>query len=411
MPVDLTLLPKPKPEVKKINRWFWVILLVGFILCGSIITFVLSFFYNIPNNLFISGFFLFPFFAWLLIFLNGIYFHGYRKNYNKEWNLHRERRKQQLIKYGQRGLYVLEHALVTQQGNTENVRALKNKSFQMIAKQYGNDGAVIAYTSLINDYKNNDSNYNFLKSVFEQWKAKFKVKFLTLNSNINIHVRLFFESELEENKMEVLWSETLGKIINDPASFKIEEPKNSSTFIESWLDNSQHDNELLLVISSHMFQTPVKNEGEFISMLLLAGENVDKNCYASDISKSGVKVHRSEQTNVLNNTIDNALLWSSDIAAPYDIVWCNCMTTDIKNDIMNYFNEIRFEPKDVLDVENSIGNAGLCSYWLNLALAIENIVQSKNKQLVILGSPYVTASVVSCLPEENNKRSEKNEKL
>ncbi|WP_141669976.1 hypothetical protein [Gilliamella sp. App2-1] len=41
---------------------------------------------------------------------------------------------------------------------------------------------------------------------------------------ISLHVRLFIDAELSNDKIKLLWMETLGKIIYHPVSFAIEEP-------------------------------------------------------------------------------------------------------------------------------------------------------------------------------------------
>ncbi|KFA59878.1 hypothetical protein A9G48_06695 [Gilliamella sp. wkB18] len=410
MSIDLTSLPKPMPEAKKLNLRLWALLLIVFIFIGTIITVVASFFYRIPNALFLSGAFVFPVLIWGGLFLYRFYAYSYRKIYNNEWNLYREQRKEEMINDGQRGLSVLGYSLITEKGTIGNAAALIDNRFLMTSKHHPTCSTVVPHTSLFLNSEIDINNVNgYLTFLFNQWKKELKNKFSTLLAHENIHVRLFMEigKSVEIDKLQTLWNETIGTIIPHPASFVFEKPSDSNTFIESWLDNEEYYNDLLLIFNLHLFDIPTKNEGEFASWLFLAGENTDISALLEDDSIL-VKVHRSEQTSSLSQTIDNALLWGNVNNASYDSVWYNGVSSELKINIANYFNQIEFKPKNMLNVEGSIGYAGLCSYWLCLSLAIENAYNSKSNQLIVIGKPQkATVSAVSC-SQNNNKSSSDN---
>ncbi|MWN90924.1 hypothetical protein GQ597_09445 [Gilliamella sp. Pra-s65] len=400
MSIDLSSLPAPLPEAKKMKFSLWGILLIVFILLGCIITVTLSFFYKISDTLFILGLSFFPFVSWLFIFLYGVFLYGQRENYIEQWNLCIEERKQKLINYGQRGLSVLGFSLITEQGDIENANAIINNDFLIKSKLHPNSGIVIPHTTL-SEFGDTTSNGfdDRLKLIFTRFEKEYKAKFSTMLSQTNLHVRLFIEAEISNDKITALWMMTLGKIISHPVSFEIEDPVNSSTFIETWLDDSEHDDELLLVINTHLFSVPIKNEGEFASMLILAGENVDIESLLPTFNSPLIKVHRSEQKANLTQTIDHALLWGSGDDNYYGGVWYSAVLPDLNTKILNYFNQIQFEAKDYFNIDASIGYAGYCSYWLALALAIDNAFIKKDKQLVMVGKSQLVASVVSCVQE------------
>ncbi|MCO6557157.1 MAG: hypothetical protein J6577_07950 [Gilliamella sp.] len=411
MSIDLTLLPAPLSDAKKMNFWFWGVLLIVFILLGCIITVTLSFFYDISDILFISGLFAFPFVFWLFIFLYGVYLYGNRLAYIEQWNLCIEKRKQKLINYGQRGLYVLGFSLISEQGDAGNAAAIVNNDFLITSKLHPNSGIITPHTTLsVIDGMTSERINERLKVIFTRFKKEYKAKFAAVLTQSNLHVRLFIDAEISNDKIKALWMETLGKRICHPASFEIEEPSHSSTFIETWLDNSAHDDELLLVINTHLFSAPIKDEGEFASMLVLAGENVNRAPFFPTANSPLIKVYRSEQKTEFTQTIEHALLWSSADDNQYGGVWYSGISTDFKNEIMHYFNQIQFEAKNYFNIDNSIGYAGYCSYWLALVLAIENVSMKKDKQLIMVGKTPLTASVVSYL-QESEKRNRKNEKV
>lgn len=411
MPVDLTLLSDPKPEVKKFNRWFWGILLLVFILIGSIITIVLSLSYSIPNEQFVSGIIIYPLLAWVLLFLYNYYLYGYRKIYNREWNIHLEARKQELINYAQRGLYVLEHSLVTEYGKFENANKLKENKIVMTKKSHPKSSSPTNHSSLpIPDNCNSDDFCERLKPIFITWKELLDNKLDSIPRDIKLHVRLFIEPTESSDKITELWSKTLGNIVRRPSSFIIENPNKSDTFIESWLDDSDHDHELLLLITARMFYAPADKDGEFASMFLLAGEKIDKKRFLLNDHPFLIKVHRCEKKSTLTQTIDDALHWASNIDSNFDAVWFNGVSYELESIVKDHLNKIEFESENIFNIESSIGYAGCCTYMLGLALAIDNAFLTKNKQLIVIGKPNLVASVVSCLQEEN-KRSEKNEKV
>lgn len=363
-----------------------------------------QFFYDISDILFISGLFAFPFVSWLFIFLYGAFLYGNRVIHIEQWNLCIEERKQKLINYGQRGLYVLGFSLITEQGDTGNANALINNDFIITSKLHPNSGIVIPHTSLsaFGDMTS-DRFDDRLKLILTHFEKEYKTKFSTVLDQKNLHVRLFIEAEIPNDKIKTLWMMTLGKMISYPVSFEIENPVNSSTFIETWLDDRAHDDELLLVINTHLFSIPIKNEGEFASMLILAGENVKIEQLFPIFNSPSIKVHRSEQKAKLTKTIDHALLWGSGNDNYYGGVWYNGILPDLNTEILNYFNQIQFEAKDHFNIDGSIGYAGYCSYWLALALAIDNAFIKKDKQLVMVGKSQLVASVVSCVQSKGLK--------
>jgi hypothetical protein len=400
MSVDLTSLPAPLPDAKKMNFWFWGALLIVFILLGCIITITLSFFYDISDILFISGLFVFPFVSWLLIFLYGVFLYGNHLIYIEQWNLCIEERKQELINYGQRGLYVLGFSLITEQGETRNAATIANNDFLITSKLHRNSGIVIPHTTLSGIKGMTSESFDErLKFIFTRFEKEYKAKFATVLTQANLHVRLFIDAQISNDQIKALWMETWGKIIYHPASFEIEDPSHSSTFIETWLDNDDHDDELLLLINTHLFSAPINNEGEFASMLILAGENVDSASFFPTANSPLIKVHRSEQKTEFTQTIEHALLWGSADDNQYDGVWYSGILPDLKNEIMHHFNQIQFEAKNHFNIDTSIGYAGYCSYWLALLLAIENASIKKDKQLIMIGETQLAASVVSCLQD------------
>ncbi|MCX8713289.1 hypothetical protein J3U57_12245 [Gilliamella sp. B3464] len=397
MSVDLTSLPPTLPNPKKFNFLFWGGVLIVFVVIGCITTFVLSFFYTIANLLFVFGALVLPVLIWVFIFLYGLYYRGYRETYIKQWNAYRDIRYQQLVNYARRGLYVLYYNLTTEYSEYNNANGIVNNRFALITKRHPSGSSIIPHSALsLPNNVNSGDFYERLEPLFKQWQQHYKSYFNQLPSDLNIHVRFFIDSTSPIENLENLWSQTVGSLIRT-SSFKIEDTKSSSKFIEAWLDNSDHDDDLLLVISAHLFNSPTKNEGEFASLMLLAGERAVKTPFLSTLQLPLVKVCRSEQTDSLSQTIDKALLWGNTDNKRFDGVWYGGISNDINIQIMNHFNDIDFKPNGIFNIDTSIGSVGYSTYWLALALAVENTLTTKNKQFVIVGNPNISAQVVEYL--------------
>lgn len=400
MPVDLTKLPQIQPPLKKFSWWFWAILLLVFIVISCLITLVISFFYPLPNLYFVFGSLVLPAVAWLFTFLYGIYYRGYREAYIKEWNVRREARRKQLIDYARRGLYVLGYSLITEYGEGGNASGVVSSLYAVTAKRPSSGGIPIPHSALaLPDNVSSSLFYERLQHLFKEWQQQHQSLLITFPDDLKVHVRLFIDTSTPVDKLEMLWQQTFGKLIH-ASNFSIENTKNSSTFIEQWLDNSEHDEDLLLLINAHLFSLPNKNEAESAMLMLLAGEQAINRLTSLKERDLLAKIYRSEQTDTLNQTIDNALLWGDADAKPYDGVWYSGVSVEQNIEIMNHFNHIEFEHGEIFNIDTSIGYTQDSAYFLAMALAVEHALETKNKQLIIIGQPKATACVVTTITKK-----------
>ncbi|MCO6523812.1 MAG: hypothetical protein J6562_02170 [Candidatus Schmidhempelia sp.] len=393
MAYNLNTLPDPLPELKKFNFLFWIMLLFVFLVIGSITTWIVNYFYSLSNVLLGVAALGLPVGIWLFVFLYGLYCRSYRKYTIAEWNAGREQYRQELISEARRGLYLLQLSLITEYGQNGNANGVISGLYKIQAKSPFNGGIPIAHTTLsMPENIINVDSYDRLQHLLKEWQQEYHLLFNDLPKSLELHVRLFIDMPIKMDNLMALWQNTLGKVVTS-TSFKIESSKTSTTFIEQWLNDREHDNALLLVINVHLFNTPQVNEAESAVMMLLAGENAVKRLPQSpDLL---VKIYRSEQTPSLNQTLDNALLWGDADDKMYDGVWYSSVSASQNIDIMNYFDKIKFNHNQIINIDTSIGNAQHSAYFLALGLAMEQTANSQNKQLIIVGQPALTASVVT----------------
>lgn len=399
MSVDLTKLPQPLSPLKKFNWWFWVILLLVLVSTGCLIAFVINFFYLLSDLLLVLGAVIVPIGLWVFSLLYGIYFRGYREEYIKQWNIYREQRKQQLINYARRGFYVLNYQIITEYGMYDNAQGIISNQFSMISKKSRYSDIVIPH-SLLPVPKDLlvDNFYERLYIIFVQWRAEYELLFFHLATS-NIHVRLFIDTPILLDNIESLWLKTIGQLLT-PTSFSLEKVQNSTKFLEKWLDNSEYDEDILLLINVHLFASPTKNEAEEALFMLLAGEQAFKKLADVIDTEQVAKIYRSEQTGELAKTLDHALLWGQEDKKTYDGVWYSGVSNQQNIDIMKHFNDIEFEPGGIFNIDTTIGNAKNSAYFFALALAVEYAQSTGNKQLIVVGEPDITASVVTTVAKK-----------
>ncbi|OTP96633.1 hypothetical protein B6D16_07880 [Gilliamella apicola] len=395
MAIDFESLSKPLPKKGKIKLWRWFALLIIFFLIGFIATLSYGYFFGISDFWFICCSGVTPFLLWSFCFVYKIYIRFYNNIYIEEWNYNCEKEHQHLIEFAKRGLYVVSHSLETSHGKYGNGVGVAESKLSLSTKPAGNHGLFFKYGSLTvpeNIYPSDIPKRTEL--LFNNWLPDYQLILNQLSSQLKLHVRIFIDTQITTDELESIWLKTFGKFVK-PTSFEINDSATSTTFIESWLDNSDYDSDLLLVINAHLFQSPTENEGEFASVILFAGEEAIEDPLLSDFKARTVKVHRSEQTSTLTETLDKALLWGEDNQSDYDGIWTSQVSEEQNKSIMMHLNDIQFKLNNFFDVDFSIGSVRNCAYWLSLALAVENSQENRKKQLVLIGKPNVTAFVVA----------------
>jgi hypothetical protein len=397
MPVNLNSLPSRLPEPQKLRIWIWIGLLFLFVAIGFLSSLSYSFFNQMSNFWFISCSFLLPISVWVFCFLYGLYIRFCNSMSIDDWNQNCDEERQELVNFAKRGLYVVKYSLVTEYGDYGNAEGIVNNRYLLSSKQASNNKKPVAHSAITvpGNLKINGA-FERLTILFENWYKLYQPLFKQLSPELKIHVRLFIEANATVDELENLWAKTFGGAINS-ISFEIVEPKNSTKFTESWLDDTNYDDDLLFVISAHLFNAPAKNEGEFALCMLLAGEKANNRTFLTDadIQSLAIKIYRSEQTKMLTQTIDNALLWGGGVDEEYDGIWMSGVSPKQNIDIITHLTDSDFKLNTIFNIDSSIGDVGNCKYWLALALAAENTLSTNNKQFVVVGGPEVAASVVA----------------
>ncbi|MCD1127449.1 hypothetical protein LPW36_15850 [Jinshanibacter sp. LJY008] len=408
MSVDLTQIPPPLPEPKKMNLWRWAIAFLVIMVVGSLVTFTISQFYSLSEFWFWFGLIAAPFIIWLLAFLYCFYLNGCRQYYVTQWNKLHEQRREELIIFAQRPLYVLENYLYTQYGKAGNAKGVSNLSITMESLRPHAGGSAVPHSALPLEHDVSESDFiKRLTAIVSDIKTTFGQKLFELSSVTSLHIRLFIDSPLKELEVKDIFHQVWKHKLNF-VSLSVEPAEQSHLFLDKWLDDTAHDNSLLLVIGCHLFSYPQPNSAEISTAFLLAGKNLVKNKkLPEEILPNNYRVaeiFRTEHQNDIEKLLDNALLWGAENKSELTTFWYSDITPETNVKSVTYFSSKKMTLNNYFNLDTSIGNASHCAYWLTLAIAIEQAITSKEKQLVMCGQSEISALVVSTsIPNESIK--------
>ncbi|AWH87236.1 MULTISPECIES: hypothetical protein [Limnobaculum] len=408
MSVDLTQIPPPLPEPKKMNLWRWAIAFLVVMVVGSLVTLAISQFYSLSDFWLWFGLTAAPFITWLLVFLYCLYLNGCRQYYVIQWNKRHEQRRDELITFAQRPLYVLENYLYTQYGKAGNAKGVSSLSITMESLRPHAGGNAVPHSALPLEHDVSESDFiKRLTTIVSDIKTTFGKKLVELSSANPLHIRLFIDTPLKDKEVQDVFHQVWEHRLNY-TSLSVEPTEQSHLFLDKWLDNTAHDNALLLVIGCHLFSYPQPNSAEVGTAFLLAGKNIIKNKrLLEDILSNNhtiAEVFRTEHQIDVEKLLDNALLWGAGNKSALTTLWYSNITPEVNVKVLTYFSSKKITLNNHFNLDTSIGHANYCAYWLTLAIAIEQAIESKEKQLAMCGSSDISALVVSTyMPNESIK--------
>ncbi|OCG20371.1 MULTISPECIES: hypothetical protein [unclassified Gilliamella] len=394
MAIDLNLLPQPLVLKKGLSRLFWFIALIVFIVIGLLFIYARQLNSNLTlKHLIIS--ITFSVISWLILFCIWLFIRGCNEAYVEIWNQLREERKQQLIEYGQRPLYVIFQQLISEFGDDNHAQALVGGLMSLEARtsNFSNsyENPIIYSKFPFNDLKPNDFNQK-IDNLFDNLQKTL----LILNNNafndVQKHIRLFIDVPILAEDIKKIWEYKLGKTsLFD--SWQVIDAKQSTVFIDGWLDDLANDDHLLCCISVHLFDSPVVYSAEAMTSMIFLGKNlINKQNTIQYIQKSKsvvVALHRTEESEKLDYVLEHAELWGKlnnderSNKAPLDAIWLSQLSPEVNVNVLSRYIDKQCSVKNIYNIATSFGISGECDYWVALAFAMEYATQIDNKQMVI----------------------------
>jgi hypothetical protein len=390
MAIDLRLLPEPITLKKGLSLLFWGVALLVFIIIGLISVFIIQFTTHMTSKHILIGVAV-SVISWFVAFCLWLYSRGCKEVYAESWNQIREEQVQQLITLGQKPLYVIYCQLSSEFGHNDHAQAMVNGLFSIDAKLANFSGniqkSVIYSRYPFNDLKANDF-YQKITALFDDLQPVFTVLNDTVFNTNPKHIRLFIDAPISNKDIEQIWQEKFGKI-TDFHSWQIIDAKLSPVFLDSWLDDVDHDNHLLCCISLHLFEYPTAYSAEAMTTFICLGHNLiaDKEIrhYIQENKRLLAALHRTEEGDKLDHVLIQAELWGglSDEQSQLDRLWLNSLSPEANVNILSRYTEERIPIKKSHQINAIFGVSGYCDYWVALALAIEYTAYTKDNQLII----------------------------
>ncbi|OCG43725.1 hypothetical protein A9G28_03755 [Gilliamella sp. Fer1-1] len=393
MAIDLTLLPEQIALKKGLSRLFWFIALIVFVAIGLFFTYMKQLNSNLTQKHLMIGITI-SVLSWLILLSIWFFIRGCRETYVENWNQLREERKQQLIEYGQRPLYVIFHQLISEFGDDNHAQALVSGLMSLepkITDQSNYYANPIIYSKFpFNDLKPDDFNQK-IDNLFGNLQQTLSILNDNAFNGVQKHIRLFIDSPILPEDIKNIWENKLGKI-SLFASWQVVDAQKNTIFLDSWLDDSENDDHLLCCISLHLFDRPVTYSAEAMTSIIFLGENLinQQNTmqYIQKNKSAIVALHRTEEGKDLNYVLDHAQLWGklSDVEesqTQLEAIWLSQLSSEVNANVLSRYVDKRCSIKNIYNLDSTFGISGECDYWVALAFAIEYADQIDNKQMVI----------------------------
>ncbi|WP_392553409.1 hypothetical protein RHO14_06010 [Orbus wheelerorum] len=390
MAIDLRLLPDPIILKKGLSWLFWCITLILSIVLGFIAIVIMQFNgYLALGHIIIA--IVVSIISWLIMFFLWLYIRGYKEFYAEAWNRQYENKKQQLIEFGQRPLYVIFYQLSSEFGHYNHARALVEGLFSLDAKvvnsYYGTQSPIIHSKYQFNDLKSNDF-YKKMEFLFDGLVPTLTVLKNEIFSSSPKHVRLFIDVPISVEDIKQIWENRLGKITLFD-SWQVINAKKSTVFLDSWLDDESHDDHILCCVSLHLFDYPSSYSSESMTSMVCLGNNFIKEKaiiqYIQENKLLITALQRTETGKDLDYVLEHAELWGLLNCDENQVVrlWLNILSPDAKVKILSRYAEKMLPLENSHHVDSIFGISGYCDYWVALVLAIEYSAHSEGKQLII----------------------------
>ncbi|PJG63534.1 hypothetical protein CV016_06465 [Yersinia kristensenii] len=369
MPVYLDAIPDVAPLIRRPDTRRWLYFLGGIMVAGNALTFWLwtgertgLAFWFMASGL--------PFCLWGLMF--SIRRFGYKCDqvWATSWDRERLQLLEQETARGQRAAWVLNSGIITQlgSGSEKLLKAIKSAESQLNVQIPRAGGMPVRHSRLpgFHDQQQPQDLDVAVKTIASQ------IKPVLANIPVNIPCLLMTDCDIagvpdaDEQILNILTLQT-GR------AFHLLDAK-GLTALDLWLDEEWEQPAVLLAVSAMVRATPLADEGEAMTWILLLNRN------HSDFSDA-VRLHRPEKGSIgtLSKSLSRALLWGK---IPAETVKGACTTGNtlaIGGEWSSACegNRLIFSmTEDNRDVDQTTGYTGKAAPWLAVTLAATMAQQS-----------------------------------
>lgn len=393
MAINLNSLPEPIRLNKGLSQLFWCITLIVFIIIGLLLICIMQ----INRNLAVEHIIIaicFSIISWFIFFSCWLFFRGCKEIYAESWNELREERKQQLIEYGQKPLYVIFNQLSSEFGDANHAQGLVSNLISLDARAVntsnGYEDSIIYSRFQFDNLKPNDFILKIDK-LFENIQNILPILNHKTFHKVRKHIRLFIDAPISTEDIKIIWQQKLGDTTLFD-SWQVIEAKQSSIFLDSWLDDSATDDYLLCCINLYLFDSPTSCNAESMTSMIFLGKNlIDKPStihYIQQNKSVVVALHRTEEGEQLDHVLKHAELWgeldkNENNKDYFGAIWLTNLSTDSNVKVLTRYADKLCLMENIYNISSTFGISGECDYWVALAFAIEYAIHIDSKQMVI----------------------------
>ncbi|OCG20165.1 hypothetical protein A9G11_09740 [Gilliamella sp. wkB108] len=393
MAINLSSLPEPIILKKGLSRLFWKIALIVFIVIGLLLIYIIQFNSNITIEHIIIAV-SFSMMSWFILLSIWLFFRGCKEVYVESWNQLREERKQQLIEYGQKPLYVIFNQLSSEFGQGNHAQAFVNELMTFDARPVTSsnvDQDPIIYSRFQFDNLKPHDFHLKIDKLFNELQNVLSILNNKLFNKFQKHIRLFVDVPISTEDVKKIWEDKLGDTTLFD-SWQMIEANQSTVFLDSWLDDSTNDDYLLCCISLYLFDFPTSFSAEAMTSMLFLGKNLINNTniiqYIEENNSCIVALHRTEEGEQLEYVLKHAELWGElelekNNKAHFDAIWLTNLSPEANVSVLTRYTDKLCSIKNIYNICSTFGISGECDYWVALAFAIEHALEIDNKQMVI----------------------------
>jgi hypothetical protein len=226
-------------------------------------------------------------------------------------------------------------------------------------------------------------------------------------SDVPVTVKLQVSANSPRPNAEALWKEIWARRQLRPANVEtIREP--GFSVVESWLDSNDHAAKqgatlvVSVMLNKVLSENPPANSAEAGVALLLAHQDVVDKTLKEPVALLHRPTHSHQDT--LPHAIKYALKWGRTQPSSIDTLWLTGIddaTVATVHQALNHAGVISDRSDSLLevDIDRTIGHAGVTASWLSVALATEMFRTRKNPQLIMVQQKGTFAmAVVAPLP-------------
>jgi hypothetical protein len=301
--------------------------------------------------------------------------------------------RDEALQFGREALAVIDYHYLCAIGGAA---AVVNRERVLEARKPANGQPAIRHTSLVEIKGSRADRY---RQCFAGLLKKLEKALASLPAHAPFGVLLQIPAGLERGEIEEIWRQCWQSEGYPAVRCQMLGGARGMMDLDAWLDvrGGPSLERFALVVAVQLRDAPIENSAEAAVAILLG--------WAALAERSGVEslasLHRPvEITDNFNHAVSKALLWGDIGAAEMADVWQAGMSDADRSALLQASSDLSMAVSEsenfagIHDIDTAIGDAGIASGWLAIALAAEHASRTGVAQLVMTRQGTLRFAVV-----------------